>query len=74
MHLLESVIRINRRRIQLLHLLLLLLRAAVLLLLPRDEKTLLRWLALIFSLGTLALILVAWFNYDRVDAGFQFQH
>jgi NADH-quinone oxidoreductase subunit M len=50
-----------------------LLAAAVLLLLPRDEKTLLRWLALIFSLGTLALIMVAWFNYDRVDAGFQFQ-
>jgi len=50
-----------------------LLAAAVLLLMPRDEKPLLRWLALIFSLGTLALILVAWFNYDRVDAGFQFQ-
>ncbi|MGD8806473.1 MAG: NADH-quinone oxidoreductase subunit M [Chloroflexota bacterium] len=50
-----------------------LLAAALLLVLPRDEKPLLRWLALIFSLGTLALILVAWFNYDRVDAGFQFQ-
>ena len=50
-----------------------LLAAAVLLVLPRDEKSLLRWLALIFSLGTLALILVAWFNYDRIDAGFQFQ-
>ncbi len=50
-----------------------LLAAAVLLVLPRDEKPLLRWLALIASLGTLALILAAWFNYDRVDAGFQFQ-
>jgi NADH-quinone oxidoreductase subunit M len=50
-----------------------LLAAAVLLLLPRDEKHLLRWLALIFSLGTLALILAAWFNYDRLDAGFQYQ-
>jgi len=50
-----------------------LLAAAVLLLLPRDEKSLLRWLAFIFSLATLGLILVAWFNYDRVDAGFQFQ-
>ena len=50
-----------------------LLAAGLLLVLPRDEKSLLRWLALIFSLGTLALILVAWFNYDRVDAGFQFQ-
>ena len=50
-----------------------LLAAAVLLLLPRDEKNLLRWLALIFSLGTLAFVLVAWFNYDRVDAGFQYQ-
>ena len=28
----------------------------LLLVLPRDEKTLMRWLALIFSLGTLALI------------------
>ncbi len=50
-----------------------LLAAAVLLLLPRDEKNLLRWLALVFSLGTLAFILVAWLNYDRVDAGFQYQ-
>jgi NADH-quinone oxidoreductase subunit M len=50
-----------------------LLAAAVLLVLPGDERPLLRRLALLFSLGTLALILVAWFNYDRVDAGFQFQ-
>ncbi len=35
----------------------------------------LRWLALIFSLGTFLLILVAWFNYDyRVaDAGMQYE-
>jgi NADH:ubiquinone oxidoreductase subunit 4 (subunit M) len=50
-----------------------LLAAAILLLIPNDEKSLLRRLALIFSLGTLALIIALWLNYDRVDAGFQFQ-
>jgi NADH-quinone oxidoreductase subunit M len=49
--------------------------ALLIALLPKDEKNLLRWLALIFSLGTLLLILAAWFNYDyRVaDAGMQYQ-
>jgi NADH-quinone oxidoreductase subunit M len=47
--------------------------AFLILLLPEDAKDAIRRLALIFSLFTLALILVAWFNYDRVDAGLQFE-
>lgn len=42
-------------------------------LLPGDAKKTIRWMALILSLVPLALTLVLWFNYDRVDAGFQFE-
>ena len=47
--------------------------ALILLMLPDDEKTLIRRLAFVFSLVPLALAIVLWVNYDRVDAGFQFQ-
>lgn len=47
--------------------------ALLLAILPTEEKSLQRWLAFLFSLGSLALILIAWLNYDRVDAGLQFQ-
>jgi NADH-quinone oxidoreductase subunit M len=50
-----------------------LVAALVILLLPGDEKSTIRWLAFVFSLVTLAFILVAWINYDRVDAGMQFE-
>jgi NADH-quinone oxidoreductase subunit M len=42
-------------------------------LLPSDAKKTVRWLAFILSLVPLALTLVLWFNYDRVDAGFQYE-
>jgi NADH-quinone oxidoreductase subunit M len=47
--------------------------ALVILLLPDDEKQLIRWLALALSFVPLGLILFAWFSYDRWDAGLQFQ-
>ncbi|MGH2537239.1 MAG: complex I subunit 4 family protein [Candidatus Promineifilaceae bacterium] len=47
--------------------------ALLLLLLPDDMKGLHRWLALGVSLVTLGLVLVAWLNYDRVDAGLQYE-
>jgi NADH-quinone oxidoreductase subunit M len=50
-----------------------LLAALIILLLPEDEKNLIRRLALIFSLVPLVLVLVMWFNYDRVAADLQFQ-
>ena len=40
---------------------------------PDDAKNTIRRLALIFSLVPLVLGLVMWFNYDRVDAGLQFE-
>jgi NADH-quinone oxidoreductase subunit M len=49
------------------------LSAVVLFLLPEDQKSLLRWTALILSLIPLALSLVLWFGFDRGQAGFQFQ-
>ncbi len=50
-----------------------LLAASLLLLMPGDSKNLIRRLALVFSLITLGLILVAWFEYDRNDSGLQFE-
>ncbi len=47
--------------------------AALLFLLPGDAKKTARWLAFILSLVPLALVLVMWFNYDRYDAGIQFE-
>ena len=42
-------------------------------LMPGDAKNLIRRLAFIFSLVVLGLILYAWFEYDRVDSGMQFE-
>ncbi len=50
-----------------------LLASFLIFLLPGDAKRTIRWLALILSLVPLALVLVMWFNYDRVDAGIQFE-
>ena len=41
--------------------------------LPDDAKNTIRRLALILSLVPLVLVLVMWFNYDRVDAGIQYE-
>ncbi len=49
------------------------LAAAVLLVLPNEEKTLLRWAALIGSLFPLALSLTLWANFDNSLPGFQFE-
>ena len=46
--------------------------AVVLGFLPREEKHLLRWVALLGSLIPLLLSLVMWFGYDQAAAGFQF--
>ncbi|MCZ2115566.1 MAG: NADH-quinone oxidoreductase subunit M [Anaerolineae bacterium] len=45
----------------------------ILFVMPDDAKQTIRRLALVFSLVPLALVLVMWFNYDRVDAGIQFE-
>ena len=50
-----------------------LVAALLILLLPKDEKNLIRWLALGLSSLILVMVLLAWFNYDRVDAGYQFE-
>lgn len=47
--------------------------ALVIFLLPDDEKTLIRRLAFVLSLAPLVLTLIMWFNFDRVDAGIQFE-
>jgi NADH-quinone oxidoreductase subunit M len=46
--------------------------ALLILLLPSDSKTLIRWTAFVLSFAPLAFILAMWFNYDRLDAGMQF--
>jgi NADH-quinone oxidoreductase subunit M len=46
--------------------------AALILLLPEDEKVLIRRLSLALSLVPLVFALIAWFNYDRIDAGMQY--
>lgn len=45
----------------------------VIFILPDDAKNTIRRLALIFSLVPLALALIMWFSYDRVDAGMQYE-
>ncbi|RMG97683.1 MAG: NADH-quinone oxidoreductase subunit M [Chloroflexi bacterium] len=50
------------------------LAALIIFLLPEDEKTLIRRLSFVFSLVPLALTLVMWFNFDRTQAGFQFEY
>lgn len=47
--------------------------AAVLLLMPKEEKTLLRWSALLGSLIPLGLSIALWFLFDKSQSGFQFQ-
>ena len=47
--------------------------AGVIALLPRDEKNLIRWTALIASLVPLVLTIVMWNQFDPEQAGFQFQ-
>lgn len=49
------------------------LAALIVLLLPDDEKNLIRRLTLILSLIPLALTLVMWFTYDRYTANLQFE-
>ncbi|KAA3653637.1 MAG: NADH-quinone oxidoreductase subunit M [Chloroflexi bacterium] len=48
------------------------LAGLLLFLLPGDDKPLIRRMAFVLSLVPLVLVLLMWFNYDRVDAGFQF--
>ncbi|MFO7538431.1 MAG: NADH-quinone oxidoreductase subunit M [Chloroflexota bacterium] len=50
-----------------------LLAALIILMLPEDEKNLIRRLTLVFSLVPLVLVLVMWFTYDRTLADMQFQ-
>ncbi len=49
------------------------LAALVIFLLPEDEKNLIRRLALVLSLVPIVLVLIMWFNYDRVAADIQFE-
>ncbi|MCO5183815.1 MAG: NADH-quinone oxidoreductase subunit M [Anaerolineae bacterium] len=46
--------------------------ALLILLLPSDSKVLTRWVAFILSFVPLIFVLIMWFNYDRIDPGFQF--
>ena len=50
-----------------------LVAAFVVFIMPDDEKSLIRRLSLLLSLVTLVLVLIAWFNYDRFDAGLQYK-
>jgi NADH-quinone oxidoreductase subunit M len=47
--------------------------AVVLLILPTEEKKLLRWVAFIGSLIPLTLAIVLWLSFDRGRSGFQFE-
>ena len=47
--------------------------ALVIFVMPSDAKNTIRRLALIFSLVPLVLALVMWLNYNRVDAGLQYE-
>lgn len=47
--------------------------AVIIYFLPRDEKKLIRWVALLLSLIPLILSLILWFNYDKGLTGFQFE-
>jgi len=51
-----------------------LLASFVLMLLPGDAKNTVRRLALVFSLVPLLLVIFMWLNYDRFDAGMQFEY
>jgi NADH-quinone oxidoreductase subunit M len=47
--------------------------AVILVFLPKEEKSLLRWVAFIGSLIPLALSIFVWFRFDSNLAGFQFE-
>ena len=47
--------------------------ALIVFLMPEDEKNLIRRLALVLSLVPIVLVLIMWFNYDRVAADIQFE-
>lgn len=49
-----------------------LLFALVILIMPDDDKNLVRNMTFVFSVITLVFILILWFNYDRSTAGIQF--
>jgi NADH-quinone oxidoreductase subunit M len=49
------------------------LAAAVLLFLPKEEKNVLRWAALLGSLIPFGLSLLLWFNFQNGQPGFQFE-
>jgi NADH-quinone oxidoreductase subunit M len=47
--------------------------AAVLVLIPREEKNLIRWVAFLGSLVPLAFSIFLWFSFDSSVGGFQFE-
>ncbi len=47
--------------------------ALIIFVLPEDEKNLIRRLAFVLSLVPIVLVLIMWFNYDRVAANIQFE-
>lgn len=49
------------------------LAALILMLIPHEQKSVLRWTAFVLSLVPLALSLVLWFAFDPKAPGFQFQ-
>jgi NADH:ubiquinone oxidoreductase subunit 4 (subunit M) len=51
-----------------------LLAALIILMMPEDEKNLIRRLTFAFSLVPLVLVLVMWFTYDRAAADLQFMY
>lgn len=50
-----------------------LLAALFIFLLPDDEKTLIRRLALVLSFVPLGLGILAWLSYNRLNPGMQFE-
>lgn len=49
------------------------LAAILLILLPREQEGLIRWVAFILSFVPLLFALVAWFNFNTSQPGFQFE-
>ncbi|NIS48067.1 MAG: NADH-quinone oxidoreductase subunit M, partial [candidate division Zixibacteria bacterium] len=49
------------------------LSALVIFFLPKEEKKLMRWTALLLSLIPFVLSLLLWFNFDKGQSGFQFE-
>jgi len=46
--------------------------AMVILLLPKDQKSLIRWVAFILSIIPFIFSLILWFNFNTDESGFQF--